>query len=52
MGQLDASITQLLLPTLEDEFNASLDVVTWVAVAYVLTQGALLLIFPSRLCRP
>jgi len=45
MGQLDASIAQLLLPSLEDEFNASLDVVTWVAVAYVLTQGALLLIF-------
>jgi EmrB/QacA subfamily drug resistance transporter len=45
MGQLDASIVQLLLPTLESEFNANLDVVTWVAVAYVLTQAALLPIF-------
>ncbi len=45
MGQLDASIVQLLLPVLEREFDASLDIVSWVAVAYVLTQAAFLPIF-------
>lgn len=45
MGQLDASIAQLLMPALEREFDASLDIVSWVAVAYLLTVGAFLPIF-------
>lgn len=45
MGQLDASIVQLLLPALELELDANLDLVSWVAVAYVLTQAAFLPIF-------
>jgi EmrB/QacA subfamily drug resistance transporter len=45
MGQLDASIAQLLLPALEEEFGARLDVVSWVAIAYLLVQASLLPIF-------
>jgi EmrB/QacA subfamily drug resistance transporter len=45
MAQVDASIVQLLLPALEEEFGAGLDIVSWVAVAYLLTQAALLPIF-------
>ena len=33
MGQVDSSITQLLLPRLESEFDAQLSTVSWVAVA-------------------
>ena len=36
MGQLDASIVQLAMPALEDAFDAPLEAVSWVAVAYVL----------------
>src|SRR5579859_4948703 len=42
MGQLDASIAQLVLPTLEEVFKASLSNVEWVALAYLLTLAALL----------
>jgi len=45
MGQLDASIAQLLLPRLELEFSARLSTVSWVAVAYVLAMAAFLPIF-------
>src|ERR1700730_16572462 len=45
MGQLDSSITQLLLPRLELEFDASLSTVSWVAVAYLLAMAASLPIF-------
>lgn len=45
MGQLDASIAQLVLPQLEREFAASVSLVSWVAVAYLLTVAALLPIF-------
>jgi EmrB/QacA subfamily drug resistance transporter len=45
MGQLDASIAQLVLPELEREFQASLSSVSWVAVAYLLTVAALLPVF-------
>lgn len=42
MGQLDASIAQLVLPTLEEVFHASLSGLEWVALAYLLTLAALL----------
>jgi EmrB/QacA subfamily drug resistance transporter len=45
MGQLDASIVQLALPTFEREFDANLDVVSWVAIAYLLAYASLLPIF-------
>jgi EmrB/QacA subfamily drug resistance transporter len=45
MGQVDSSITQLLLPRLELEFDASLSTVSWVAVAYLLAMAAFLPIF-------
>ena len=45
MSQLDASITQLLLPRLEHDFGARLSTVTWVAVAYLLAIAAFLPIF-------
>lgn len=42
MGQVDASIAQLLLPSLERTFGATLSGVSWVAVAYLLTMAALM----------
>jgi EmrB/QacA subfamily drug resistance transporter len=42
IGQVDASIVQLALPSLEDAFDASLEAVSWVAVAYVLAYAAVL----------
>jgi EmrB/QacA subfamily drug resistance transporter len=45
MGQLDASIVQLALPTFEREFDANLDSVTWVAIAYLLAYASLLPVF-------
>jgi EmrB/QacA subfamily drug resistance transporter len=45
MGQVDSSITQLLLPRLEAEFDAGLSTVSWVAVAYLLAMAAFLPIF-------
>jgi len=45
MGQVDASIAQLLLPSLEGAFGSSLSSVSWVAVAYLLTMAALMPIF-------
>jgi len=45
MGQVDASIAQLLLPSLERSFGATLSAVSWVAVAYLLTMAALMPIF-------
>ena len=44
-GQVDASIVQLGLPTLEREFDASLDKVSWVAVAYGLSFAAILPVY-------
>ena len=45
MGQADSSITQLLLPRLELEFDARLSTVSWAAVAYLLAMaGALVLL--------
>ena len=45
IGQLDASIVQLALPTLERQFDASLDAVSWVAIAYLLAYASLLPVF-------
>ena len=45
MGQVDASIAQLLLPSLERAFGSSLSSVSWVAVAYLLAMAALMPIF-------
>jgi EmrB/QacA subfamily drug resistance transporter len=45
MGQLDASIAQLVLPVLEREFRHSLGLVSWVAIAYTLTLTVLLPVF-------
>src|SRR5215472_13028579 len=40
MGQLDASIVTLALPTLRHAFHASLGAVEWVALAYLLVLVA------------
>lgn len=40
IGQLDASIVQLILPTLEHDFGARLSAVSWVAVAYTLASAS------------
>ena len=44
-GQVDASIVQLALPTLERAFDARLSAVSWVAIAYVLSFAAILPVF-------
>jgi EmrB/QacA subfamily drug resistance transporter len=41
LGQLDASIASLVLPTLEEVFGAPVASVEWVAIAYLLTLAAL-----------
>jgi MFS family permease len=45
MGQVDSSITQMLLPRLEYEFDARLSTVSWVAIVYLLAMAAFLPIF-------
>src|ERR1700684_4563746 len=45
IGQLDASIVQLALPTLEHEFAARLSTVSWVAIAYQLAFASFLPVF-------
>ena len=45
MGQLDASITQLVLPALEREFAVSVGQLSWVAVMFLLVVSAMLPIF-------
>lgn len=42
VGQVDASIVQLAMPSFEEVFDAPLDAVSWVAVAYVLAFAAVL----------
>jgi EmrB/QacA subfamily drug resistance transporter len=44
-GQVDASIVQLSLPALERAFDAQLDQVTWVAIAYSLGFAAMLPVY-------
>jgi EmrB/QacA subfamily drug resistance transporter len=45
LGQLDASIATLVLPTLEQVFHAEVAAVEWVAIAYLLTLAALVVTF-------
>src|ERR671938_1802031 len=45
LGQLDASIASLVLPTLEEVFGAPVASVEWVAIAYLLTLAALVVPF-------
>jgi EmrB/QacA subfamily drug resistance transporter len=50
MGQVDASIVQLALPTLGRVFDCTLESVSWVALAYLLGVAAFMPIF-GQLCR-
>ena len=45
MGQLDASIAQLVLPVLERDFHRHLSAISWVAIAYTLTLAIMLPVF-------
>lgn len=45
MAQVDSSIAQLVLPVLEKDFHAAIDVVSWVAIIYLLVLAVLLPIF-------
>jgi EmrB/QacA subfamily drug resistance transporter len=45
LGQLDASIATLVLPTLEGVFRASVGTVEWVALGYLLALAALVVPF-------
>ena len=49
IGQLDATIVQLALPTLGKTFAATLESVSWVALAYLVAFASFLPIF-GRLC--
>ncbi len=49
IGQLDASIVQLALPTLSSTFDVSTASVSWVSLAYLLAFASCLPIF-GRLC--
>src|ERR1700728_203120 len=50
MGQIDASIVQLALPTLGRVFDCTLESVSWVALAYLLGVAAFMPIF-AQLCQ-
>lgn len=45
MGQVDGSMTQMLLPRLERDFDARLSTVSWIAVAYLLAMASCMPIF-------
>lgn len=45
MGQIDASMTPVLLPRLEIEFDARPSSVSWIAVAYLLAMASFMPIF-------
>lgn len=45
IGQVDASMTQMLLPRLETDFAARLSTVSWVAVAYLLAMASFMPVF-------
>ncbi|MGA7197578.1 DHA2 family efflux MFS transporter permease subunit [Roseiarcus sp.] len=45
IGQVDGSIVQLALPSLEDAFGAPLDAVSWVALGYMLAFASVLSVF-------
>ncbi len=50
MGQIDASIVQLALPTLGRVFDSTLESVSWVALSYLLGVASFMPIF-GQLCR-
>jgi EmrB/QacA subfamily drug resistance transporter len=50
MGQVDASIVQLALPTLGRVFDSTLESVSWVALAYLLGCASFMPIF-GQLCQ-
>jgi EmrB/QacA subfamily drug resistance transporter len=45
LGPIDASIVNVVLPTLATSFSASLAAVQWVPMAYLLASGSLVLVF-------
>jgi MFS family permease len=45
MGQVDASIAQLVLPEVAREFHASIGASAWVSIAYLLVAAATLPVF-------
>jgi len=45
LGPVDASIVNVVLPTLSTSFGASLAAVQWVPMAYLLASGGLVLVF-------
>lgn len=45
MSALDVSIVNIAMPTLKDEFNVSLALIEWVAIAYMLTLTIFLPLF-------
>ncbi len=45
LGPIDASIVNVVLPTLSKSFSASLAAVQWVPMAYLLASGSLVLFF-------
>lgn len=45
MGQLDASIVALALPTIQEQFAVSLADAEWVALAYLITLAGLVVVF-------
>ena len=45
MGQVDASIAQLVLPELEREFDRGLAAISWVSLAYLLALAVFLPVF-------
>jgi EmrB/QacA subfamily drug resistance transporter len=45
MGQVDASIAQLVLPNVERDFHASIGAAAWVSIAYLLVAAAMLPVF-------
>jgi hypothetical protein len=49
MGQIDASIVQLALPTLGRVFDCTLESVSWVALAYLLGCASFMPIFGQAL---
>ena len=49
VGQLDASIVQLALPALTHAFNATVNEVRWVAIAYLVAFAGSLGVF-GRVC--
>lgn len=50
VGQLDATVVQLALPTLARTYGAPIDLVSWVSLAYLVSFAAFLPIF-GRLCQ-